>query len=137
MWNKPSGRRVKKVWNRAAEFDEEDESLLAGDRHLQGVLQLWSYASGGGLLDAIDSLESDELDLAQSGFEYLGLDRYASLLASTRDAHARLSGADDEEGLERLEEESNEAYEALSEDHEVDIEKSLIQKMADAPADFK
>jgi hypothetical protein len=81
----------------------------SGDLALAAALSLHSLAMSGGLVDAIERLGPAELDAAESGYRWLGLDRAAQVVATVRSEIG--SGAlDDGERAESLELRADETY---------------------------
>lgn len=71
------------IWNRAA-MERGGPSAKAGDHALAAVLQVHALAMTGGLLDAVERLDSAALDSAESGYRWLGLGDAAQVVARVR-----------------------------------------------------
>lgn len=76
---------------------------------MSSALRLHSLAMSGGLLDAIERSESDELDAAQRGFRWLRLDAAAVLIAAIR-AKIDDGALDDDGRAEALDQRADAAY---------------------------
>jgi hypothetical protein len=96
------------IWNRAA-MHGGGPAPRSGDVALAAALRLHSLTMSGGLVDAIGSLRTAELDAAESGYRWLGLDMAAQVVAIVRSeiGHGAL---DDDERAESLELRADEGY---------------------------
>jgi hypothetical protein len=66
------------IWNRACEGNAA--TLLPGDRALEAMLAFHGVAMNGGVLHALEQFGSDELEAAESGYRFFGLEGVADLL---------------------------------------------------------
>ena len=66
------------IWNRACEGTTA--TLLPGDRALRAMIACHGLAMNGGVLHAVEHLESDRFEDAEAAYRYFGLDRVADLL---------------------------------------------------------
>jgi uncharacterized protein YpuA (DUF1002 family) len=81
----------------------------SGDAALAAALSLHNLAMSGGLVDAIERLGRAELDAAESGYRWLGLDTAAQVVEMVK--YKIDDGAlDDGERAESLELRANEEY---------------------------
>jgi hypothetical protein len=71
------------IWNRAA-MEGGGPQPRVGDRALTSVLRLHGLAMGGGMLDAVERLTDGQLDEAEVGYRWLGLDAGAEVVAYVR-----------------------------------------------------
>jgi hypothetical protein len=78
------------VWNRACLANWA--AVLPGDRALRAMVTFHSVAMNGGVVHAVEYFKSDELDDAESGYGFFGLERVAALL---NEARSILKTADD------------------------------------------
>jgi hypothetical protein len=96
------------IWNRAA-MQRGGPAPRSGDLALAAALSLHSLAMSGGLVDAIERLGTEELDAAESGYRWLGLDPAAEAVAIVRSEIGN-GALDDDEREESLERRADEAY---------------------------
>ncbi len=96
------------IWNRAA-MQGGGLSPGPGDVALAAVLALHNLTMSGGLVDAVDRLESSELDAAELGYRWLGLDTAAQLVTQVR-AEIGNGALDDDERAESLEMRADQEY---------------------------
>ncbi len=80
-----------------------------GDVALSSVLNLHNLAMSGGLLDAVDRLESGALDAAESGYRWLRLEPAAEVVAMVRSEIVQ-GALDDDDRAETLELRADERY---------------------------
>ena len=86
------------IWNRAA-IEDGGSDPSAGDRALASLLYAHGLAMNGGVLHAVECLESPELSEAQAGYRYFDLAPVAELLSRAR---ATFDADDDLESHEPL-----------------------------------
>ena len=89
------------IWNRAA-LEAGGPSPRDGDRALAAALHLHAAAMAGGVLDAVETMSSEDLDAAEAGFRWLHVPTVAELLSRMRREVADGALADQERaaGLE-------------------------------------
>jgi hypothetical protein len=75
--------------------------MLAGDRALQAMLLFHGLTMNGGVLHAIECLQSDELTAAEAGYRYFGLDNFGVLLKDARAVAASRNDSLREQALEK------------------------------------
>jgi hypothetical protein len=66
------------IWNRACACSAVTHS--PGDRALEAMLAFHGAAMNGGVLDALEHFGTDELEDAEAGYRYFGLEGVADLL---------------------------------------------------------
>jgi hypothetical protein len=96
------------IWNRAV-MQGGGPAPRSGDVALAAALRLHSLAMSGGLVDAVGRLRAAELDAAESGYRWLGLDPAARVVAIVR-SEIGDGALDDDDRAESLEQRADEAY---------------------------
>jgi hypothetical protein len=71
-----------KIWNRALE--NSDEALLSGDLALSSMLIFHSVAMNGGIVHAIECVNTAELPAIQAGYRFFDLHAVALLLIEVK-----------------------------------------------------
>jgi len=122
------------IWNRAA-MDAGGPNPGAGDKALSALLKAHGMACNGGVLHAVEVLDSEKMLAAISGFRYYGLNEAAAILeeaqaAATRD-DIREGRVDDE-----LERRLDNAYGSVIPSDDVLVE-HFAEKLRETPADFR
>ncbi|GAB2882038.1 DMP19 family protein [Nocardioides pacificus] len=130
-----AGIDAEDVWSRALDLDaHEQESPRPGDIALASVLRIHGSIMNGGVLNAVeDVFTAEQLDAAEHGYRWFGLDEVADLLARTRVDVA--SGALSERDLERLERRCDDAY-ATAVPDDAFLSDLLERRVADEPEAF-
>ena len=119
------------IWNRAASGGTG--ALLPGDNALAAALRFHSAAMSGGVLNATENLDAAELDGAEAGFAWLGLDPVASVISGVRSEIA--FGLLDDDRADEFEAAADEQYgELLSSD--ADLESAFRRRLAEQPGAF-
>lgn len=121
---------IDQIWNRAV----NGEGGSDGDHALSAVLVLHGMVMNGGLLDALESIDPEELEDAKEGFRWLGLDPVADLLIKVKAEAAEFEGADPE-ALEDLELSADDDYYALLPDDET-LHEVLAKRYKEEPDAF-
>jgi hypothetical protein len=70
------------IWNRACEGGGDNP--FAGDRALAALLKAHGLAMNGGVLHAVECLNTSELSDAQTGYRYFSFGAVADLLSRAR-----------------------------------------------------
>ncbi|GAB3765452.1 DMP19 family protein [Microlunatus parietis] len=70
------------IWNRAC--SSRAVARRSGDLALAAVIRFVGLTANGGLAHACEGLTAEELDAAENGYRYLGLDEAADLVAAAR-----------------------------------------------------
>jgi len=70
------------IWNRACEGNAA--CLSPGDRALEATAAFHSVAMNGGVLHALEHFGPDELEDAESGYRFFGLESVANLLIEAK-----------------------------------------------------
>lgn len=121
------------VWNRAA-MERGGPEPREGDIAVSALLVVHSQAMSGGLLSAVEEAEPDELDAAEAGYRWLGLDAAAEVVAMVRE-EVEAGALDDDDRADQLEVEADEAY-----DRVVPTDQTLVDafetRFAEAPEAF-
>ncbi len=95
------------IWNRACLGGAD--VLLAGDRALAAMLIFHSAVMNGGVMHAVECLETEALVAAELGYRFFGFEDAAHLL---REVESR-SKSDEGLDLDRIEVEIDERYQAI------------------------
>jgi hypothetical protein len=104
------------IWNRAA-MQSSGMDPRPGDVALASVLHLHGLAMNGGLLDAIERLSDSDLDAAEDGYRWLGLDGAAQAVRFVRSQVAD-GVLDDDSRVDSLEQEADGHYAEVVPDDE-------------------
>jgi hypothetical protein len=108
-------------------------SPRAGDLALAALLQFHSLAMSGGVLDAIERLDEDDLQRAVNGFRFFAVEEAAAFLA---DATSRWCSSDQSPDVaDRLEGELDAGYAALVPDDGALVD-AFSRHFEGCPADF-
>lgn len=118
------------IWNRAVDGEGEGD----GDLALAAALVLHGMVMNGGLLDALESIDPEELAEAKEGFRWLGLDGVADLVIRVEAEATDLEGGD-AEALEDLELSADDDYYALVPDDET-LQDVLAKRYKEEPEAF-
>ncbi|MCR6031335.1 hypothetical protein GGQ22_07735 [Nocardioides sp. zg-579] len=119
------------IWQRAVDAWVSGPGSGPGDVALADVLSVHGPVMNGGLLHAVtDACSAEEVDAAERGFRWLGLDGAAEALAETRRA-ARAAGADPA----ALEVQADAAYHRAVPD-DAALEQALRARYAASPESF-
>ncbi|NLE96811.1 MAG: DUF4375 domain-containing protein [Propionibacterium sp.] len=113
------------IWNRAAEGTGGEE----GDDALAALLVLHGMVMNGGLVNAIEVAEEEELHAAVEGYRFFGLDDAADLIVETQSA---LDNDADPEILETMKD--GEFYDLVPDDETV--YDAFAAKLRDEPSAF-
>jgi len=120
------------IWNRA--LGESSAKWESGDRALAAALRFHNAAMGGGVLDAVESLEPAELDAAAAAYEWLGLRDVVALISEVRSQIA--DGAlEDDDRADELEASSDDRYDA-SLPTDADLEAAFRNRLVSDPGAF-
>lgn len=106
----------------------------SGDVALAAALSVHSLAMSGGLVDAIERLGQAELDAAEAGYRWLGLNPAAQVVAIVRSEIGN-GALDDEERAESLELRADEAYAQAIPSDQVLVD-AFQTKLSDDPKAF-
>lgn len=131
--------RADGIWNRACDAVQEDETADAGragakrrregDRALTAMVMADGLVQNGGVLHAVESLEPSETETACKAFEYYGLRPAAEVLRRA----AREAAEGDEDRLEEIEEELDEAYSAVVSNEDGTLEAAFREHLRQRP----
>jgi uncharacterized protein YpuA (DUF1002 family) len=125
--------RADAIWNRAA-MENGGVSPEPGDAALAAVLRVHGLAMNSGMLDATERLTAPELDDAESGYRWLGLDEAAEVVEFVRREIA--DGAlDDDNRAESLELEADNRYASLVPQDET-LATAFKQRFDEEPGGF-
>lgn len=96
------------IWNRAA-MERGGPAAKPGDLALASLLQVHNLAMSGGLLDAVERLDSSDLDTAEGAYRWFGLEAAADVVTRVRSEVA--DGAlDDDDRADALEADADAKY---------------------------
>lgn len=73
-----------RVWNRACDSFSE-EPLQVGDRALRDLLRAHGMICNGGVFNVFDTLTSQQIEDAKSGYRFFGLDKVVVLLSRAKE----------------------------------------------------
>lgn len=118
------------IWHRALDFPEE--AVLAGDRALAAVLFAHGVVMNGGVLNFVEEYDVAEVDAAEVGYQWLGIDPVAELLVEVRAEVMRVGGP---RNPGRLERKADKAYVKVISD-DADLESYFLRRLAERPDDF-
>jgi hypothetical protein len=99
---------VDEVWNRAA-MAGGGPAARGGDASLASVLSVHSMAMSGGLLNAVEQANPDQLEAAEAGYRWLRLDTAADVVAMVR-REIETGALDDEDRADALEARADDDY---------------------------
>lgn len=119
------------IWNRA--LGDRTPDWQPGDLALAAALRFHSQAMSGGVLDAVESSGSDELDASVSGFEWLGLGDVAALVTDVRSELA--DGALEDDRAEELEQAADDRYSELL-PSDAELESAFRARLEAEPSAF-
>jgi hypothetical protein len=117
------------IWNRAT-LGGGGAGAHAGDVALTSVFTVHNLAMSGGLLDAVERLTSAQVDAAEAGYRWLGLNEAADVVASVR--RAIESGVLD---LDELEIQVDADYYRVIPAEDV-LERAFRRRLAEEPGAF-
>jgi hypothetical protein len=122
------------IWNRAA-LNSGGPDPSRGDLALSSVLRLHSLAMSGGLLDAVERMTPEQLEAAQAGYHWLGLDPAADVVAMVQQ-EVNAGALDDDDRAEDLEVRADDEYgRAVSSDQT--LVDAFRTRLAEEPDAFK
>lgn len=96
------------VWNRAA-MAGGGRAPRQGDVALASVLSLHSLAMSGSLVNAVEHATHDQLEAAEAGYRWLGLETAAGVIAMVRQ-QIEAGALEDDDRAQELEERGDEQY---------------------------
>lgn len=96
------------VWNRAA-MSHGGPSPRQGDASLASVLGVHNMAMSGGLLNAVEQADPDQLDAAEAGYRWLELDAAADVVSMVR-REIETGALDDDDRADALEGQADDEY---------------------------
>lgn len=96
---------LERIWNRATDNGGDGD----GDLALAAVLNLHGIVMNGGLLNALETIDPEELSEAKDGYRWLGLDSVADLIVQV-EAEASQIAAGDAEAIDDLEVQADDDY---------------------------
>lgn len=116
---------IDKIWNRAASGDGGEQ----GDEALAALLLFHGTVMNGGLVNALEVLDEEQIASAVEGYRFFGFDDAAALIIETQ------VELEDDADPEELEESKDGEFFDLIDDDET-VYEALERKLADDPAAF-
>jgi hypothetical protein len=114
-----------KIWNRAVQGTGGEH----GDDALAALLVLHGTVMNGGLVNALETLDEEQVAAAVEGYRYFGFDEAADLIVETR------IEIDNDADPGELEETRDGEFFDLVDDDET-VYEAFTRKLADDPAGF-
>ncbi|HHT13363.1 MAG TPA: hypothetical protein GX013_09410 [Propionibacterium sp.] len=121
---------LERIWNRAADNGGDGD----GDLALAAVLNLHGMVMNGGLLNALETIDPEELADAKDGYRWLGLDSVADLIVQV-EAEASEIPAGDLEAIDDLEVQADDDYYRIVPD-DAALQEALEARYAEEPDAF-
>lgn len=118
------------IWNRAA----EGKGTGDGDLALAAVLVLHGMVMNGGVLNAVETIDAEDLADGKEGFRWLGLEQVADLLTRIEAEAAEIDHGDDE-ARDDLEVHADDDYYALLPD-DAALDEAFRARYAEEPDAF-
>lgn len=122
------------IWNRSA-MNGGGPDPSRGDLALTAVLGLHSLAMSGGLLDAVERVTPEQLAAAVEGYQWLGLDQAAEVVAMVRQ-EMDAGALDDNDRAEALEVRADDEY-ARAIPRDQTLIDAFRTRLAEVPDAFK
>ncbi len=116
---------IDKIWNRAASGDGGEQ----GDEALAALLLFHGTVMNGGLVNALEVLDEEQIASGVEGYRFFGFDDAAALIVETQ------VELEDDADPEELEESKDGEFFDLIDDDET-VYEALERKLADDPAAF-
>ncbi|WP_040283044.1 DMP19 family protein [Tessaracoccus massiliensis] len=118
------------IWNRAA----DGKGTGDGDVALAAALLVHGMVMNGGALNAVETIDAEDLADGKEGFRWLGLEQVADLFTRI-EAEAAEIDHDDEEARDDLEVQADDDYYALLPD-DAALEEAFTARHAEEPDAF-
>lgn len=116
---------IDKIWNRAAAGDGGEQ----GDEALAALLLFHGTVMNGGLVNALEVLDEEQIAAAIGGYRFFGFDDAAALIVEAQ------SELEDDADPEEVEESKDGEFFDLIDDDET-VYEALERKLAEDPAAF-
>lgn len=119
-----------RIWNRAADGGGDGD----GDLALAAVLTFHGMVMNGGLLNALETADPEELAEAKDGYRWLGLEDVADLIVRVEAEAAAIVPGDDE-AVDDLEVQADDDYYRLIPD-DAAVSEALESRYEESPDAF-